>query len=167
MDVRLRDIQEHTQAFIRKLISINDWVFYESKMMSMDPDVAATVPAISIGHVLRCFGYNQQGEENLSASPAKGPHACGTLQGKLADAVQFKLGRSSIQMYFTPSIEIWYLVNRGITHNAVKLTTFDRIGVVLANGRHRGIRHIIMSDDTIDLMMSDNTNDKITLRVVN
>lgn len=167
MDVHLNHVSECIQDFIYKLIEVNDWVFHTSHILQDAAEDELEPPVITMGHVLHCFGNDEHADVELAATPAKGPHSCGTLRTTLDDVVQFYLGGSSLQLYFTPSVEIWYWVNRGDNHNAVKLVTFDRIGLVFADGRHRGIRNIIMSDSSIDLRLSDETNDVVSLCVVN
>ena len=167
MDVQLSRVNEHIQDFIHKLIEVNEWAFHTAHVVKHMLEETIEPPVITMGHVLRCFGNDERSDVELASTPAKGPHSCGTLQTKMDDVVQFYLGVSGLQLYFTPSVEIWYGVSHGVSHNAVKLVTFDRIGLIFSNGRHRGIRNIIMSDNRIDLRLSDETNDVVSLYVVN
>jgi len=169
MDVSLNDVNDHIQKFVHKLIEINDWTFYKVHVLDEVLDYPLCPPKVTLGHVLNCFGNSAESNAHLefTATPAKGPHACGTLNMNMADPVQFYLGSSGIQLYLSPAVELWYLVGRGFKHNAVKMTTFDRLGLIFADGRHRGIRTIIMDTDRIDLRMSDEEDDVISLYVVN
>jgi len=170
MDVNLRGVGRPIQEFIHKLIEINDCVFYQVRLVNGVLDHPVARPVITLAQLLRCFGGTADEEDakiEFSAVPAKGPHACGMLRATTKQAVQFELGSSGIQLYLTPVIEIWYLVNRGVDHNAVKLDTFDRVGIVLSDGRHRGVRNVIMGDNNIDLRLSDEAEDVLSLHVVN
>ena len=169
MDVSLTGVSDHIQRFIRELIEINDWIFYKAHLPSEAVDYPVQKPVVTLNQVLRCFGEELPDKDNVNffATPAKGPHSCGTLQAKLQDSMQFYLGGSGLQLYLASTVEIWYLVNRGVDHNAVKIDTFDRIALIFADGRHRGIRNIIMGDERIDLRLSDEDDDVVSLCVVN
>jgi len=170
MDVNLVGVGNYIQEFIRELIEINDWIFYKVHLSEDLLDYPVQPPTVTVGHMLRCFGCELDEDEakiKFTTTPAKGPHACGTLHTTREHSTQFYLGGSGIQLYLAPVIEVWYLVNRGVEHSAVKLDTFDRIGLVFSDGRHRGVRNIIMGDDSIDLRMSDEDDDVISLHVVN
>ena len=169
MDVNLSGVGHYIQEFIRELIEINDCVFYKVRLLDGLLDYPVPRPAVTVGHILCCFGapLEENAKVEFASTPAKGAHACGTLRATMENSTQFYLGSSGVQLYLTPTIELWYLVNRGVDHNAVKLDTFDRVGLVLSDGRHRGVRNIIMGDDSIDLRMSDEDGDVLSLHVVN
>lgn len=168
MDVSLVNVNDYIQELIYELIELNDWAFYKVHLSAEMLDYPVQPPVITVGHILRCFGNDDVDAASLkfATTPAKGAHACGTLKATMPDPIQFYLGGSGIQLYLSPTIELWYLVSRGLNHNAVKINTFDRVGLVFSDGRHRGIRNIIMGDNVIDMRMSDEEDDVISLHVV-
>ena len=168
MDVNLINVHDHIQELIYELIELNDWAFYKVHLSAETLDYPIQPPVITVRHVLRCFGGDGGDIADLkfTTTPAKGAHACGTLKAATANPVQFYLGNSGIQLYVAPMLELWYLISRGLDHNAVKIDTFDRVGLIFADGRHRGVRNIIMGDDRIDMRMSDDDDDIISLHVV-
>lgn len=166
MDVNLAEVKDHIQKFIYKLIEINDWAFFGCHVADLAVGQPAPVPQVLVGQFTWCFGEDFEDLTEFAAIPAKGPHACGTLKATLKTPIQFFLGNSGIQLYMPPMVEFWYLINRGCHDNAIKLDTFDRLGIVLANGRHRGVRNMIISADRIDLRLSDENEDVLTVNVV-
>jgi hypothetical protein len=168
MDVSLINVNDHIQELIYELIELNDWAFYKVHLSADTLDYPIQPPVITVGHVLRCFG-NDGGDAaglKFTVTPAKGAHACGTLKATMTDPIQFYLRGSGIQLYLSPKIELWYLISRGLDRNAVKISTFDRMGLIFSDGRHRGVRSIIMGDNVIDMRMSDEEDDIIALHVV-
>ena len=166
MDVNLAEVKDHIQKFIYKLIEINDWAFFGCHVAELAPDPPVPSPQVLVTQFTQCFGKHFEDLIEFTTTPTKGPHACGTLKATLKTPIQFFLGNSGIQLYMPPAVEFWYLINRGLLDNAIKLDTFDRLGIVLANGRHRGGRNIILSADRIDLRLSDENEDVLTVNVV-
>tara|TARA_Y100001973_G_C5208638_1_gene343599 strand:- start:2880 stop:3383 length:504 start_codon:yes stop_codon:yes gene_type:complete len=159
MEVNLTEVRDPLQDFIHTLIDINDWVFYKSRMVDTILEKVPPLPRAQVNDLVKCFGGDFDSSLEFEATPAKGPHECGTLKASMRDPIQFYLGSSRTQLYISPVIELWYLVNRGLRDNAVRMDTFDRIGLIFEDGRHRGVRNIIMSSDRIDLRMSDEKED--------
>ena len=166
MDVNLAEVKDHIQKFIYKLIDINDWAFFGCHVSEFAPEPPGPIPQVFVTQFTQCFGKHFEGLIEFGTTPIKGPHACGTLRATLKTPIQFFLGDSGIQLYIPTSIEFWYLINRGLLDNAIKLDTFDRLGIVMANGRHRGVRNVILSADRIDLRLSDENEDVLTVNVV-
>lgn len=169
MEVNLSSVSESIQQFVENLTAANDWVFFRVCDL-IDGVESPDLVEVHIDHFLNCFG---QSWENLregprpvfNVTPAKGPHACGTLELELKDPIQFSISQT-VQVYIPTKFDMWYRVQRGNTVNAVILDTFDRVALITSKGQHRGARTVIMDDVSIDFHLSDDEQDIFSINIL-